>query len=78
MIRKERLIRITNLWMASSSCKFLFPEECRPTMRWLRDQQKARRIPFVKIGRLVFFCPAQVRAALEQNSSFYPRTARAA
>jgi hypothetical protein len=58
--------------------QILFPEECRPTMRWLRDQQKARRIPFVKVGRLVFFCPAQVRAALERNSSFCPRTARAA
>ena len=44
--------------------EILFPDECRPTTRWLRDQQKARRIPYVKIGRLVFFCPAQVRAAL--------------
>jgi hypothetical protein len=43
----------------------LFQAECRPTLRWLRDQQKARRIPFVKIGRLVFFCPAQVRQALQ-------------
>lgn len=44
----------------------LFAENCRPTLRWLRDQQKSRRIPFVKIGRLVFFNPAHVRVALEQ------------
>ena len=45
----------------------LFQADCRPTLRWLRDQQKVRRIPFVKIGRLVFFCPAQVRQALERE-----------
>lgn len=47
--------------------EILFPAECRPTLRWLRDQQKARRIPFIKIGRLVFFCPAQVRRSLENK-----------
>ena len=47
--------------------EILFPADCRPTLRWLRDQQKARRIPFVKIGRLVFFCPAQVRRVLESR-----------
>jgi hypothetical protein len=44
--------------------EILFTPECRPTLRWLRDQQKARRIPFVKIGRLVFFSPVQVREAM--------------
>jgi uncharacterized protein YbaR (Trm112 family) len=47
--------------------ELLFTPECRPTLRWLRDQQKARRIPFVKMGRLVFFSPAQVRRALERK-----------
>jgi hypothetical protein len=45
----------------------LFRADCRPTLRWLRDQQKARRIPFVKIGRLVFFNPGQVRRAMEKK-----------
>ncbi|HET7624382.1 MAG TPA: hypothetical protein VFM25_03885 [Verrucomicrobiae bacterium] len=44
--------------------EILFPPDCRPTMRWLRDQQKSRSIPFVKIGRLVFFRPAQVRESV--------------
>jgi uncharacterized protein YbaR (Trm112 family) len=46
--------------------EILFQPECRPTLRWLRDQQRARRIPYVKIGRLVFFSPEQVRRALER------------
>lgn len=47
----------------------LFPNEaCRPSLRWLRDQQKRNVIPFLKIGRLVFFDPPQVRAALAENS----------
>lgn len=47
--------------------EILFTDECRPTLRWLRDQQKTRRIPYMKIGRLVFFSPAQVRRALEKS-----------
>ena len=47
--------------------ELLFPADCRPTLRWLRDQQKARRIPFVKVGRLVFFSPSQVRNALSKG-----------
>lgn len=43
--------------------QLLFPEKCRPTVRWLRDQQKARRVPFRKIGRLIFFEPNEVREA---------------
>ncbi len=47
--------------------EMLFDEGARPTMRWLRDQQKARTIPHMKIGRLVFFNPEQVRKALENR-----------
>jgi len=50
--------------------EILFPPDCRPTVRWLQDQRAARRIPFVKIGRLVFFSPAQVRKALENRANF--------
>lgn len=44
--------------------KIMFPPKCRPTLRWLRDQQKTRRVPFIKMGRLVFFDPVKVREAL--------------
>ena len=42
----------------------LFDESCRPSLRWIRDQQRRRAIPFVRIGRLVFFDVSQVRARL--------------
>ena len=42
----------------------LFDESCRPSLRWLRTQQKRRAIPSCRIGRLVFFDPDAVRAAL--------------
>jgi len=42
----------------------LFEESSRPSLRWLREQQALRTIPFVRIGRLIFFNPTQVRAAL--------------
>lgn len=42
----------------------LFAESCRPSLRWLRTQQKRKTIPSIKIGRLVFYDPDAVRAAL--------------
>lgn len=49
-----------------------FDEASRPSLRWLRMQTKARAIPSVRIGRLIFYSPEQVRNALEK------RTVRAA
>jgi hypothetical protein len=45
--------------------ELLFEEQSRPSLRWLREQQARRAIPFVRLGRLVFFDLAQVRAALK-------------
>jgi hypothetical protein len=42
----------------------VFDENSRPSMRWLRGQTKARAIPFIRIGHLVFFDVEMVRAAL--------------
>lgn len=49
---------------ASGLLKALFEEDCRPSLRWLRDQQKAGTIPCRRLGRLVFFDLDEVRAAL--------------
>ena len=46
----------------------LFSQECRPSMRWLRTQTKARTIPHVRIGHLVFFDLEMVRAALASKN----------
>lgn len=53
----------------------LFSPEVRPSLRWLRQQQKARAIPFVKIGRLVFFDPLAVKLHLETKRTVRAKTA---
>jgi hypothetical protein len=54
--------------------EILFPhEKCRPSLRWLRDQQKRRTIPFIKISHLVFFDAEQVRDALASQHTIRPR-----
>ena len=42
----------------------LFDDDARPSIRWLRQQTKAKAIPFIRIGHLVFFDVDMVRAAL--------------
>jgi hypothetical protein len=42
----------------------LFAPECKPSLRWLRSQTKAKTIPHVRIGHLVFFDVEMVRSAL--------------
>jgi hypothetical protein len=42
----------------------LFAPECRPSLRWLRTQTKAKSIPYFRIGHLVFFDVEMVRASL--------------
>ena len=49
--------------------EILFDEASRPSLRWIRDQQKARRLPFAKIGRLVFFDPVACKAALDAKAT---------
>lgn len=42
----------------------VFDPEAKPSMRWLRSQTKAKSIPYVRIGHLVFFDVDMVRASL--------------
>lgn len=45
----------------------LWHDDARPSLRWLRDQQRRRTMPFIKISGKVFFSPTAVRAALDQR-----------
>jgi len=54
---------------AEKLLEILFDESSRPSLRWIRDQQKARRLPFAKIGRLVFFDPVACKAALDAKAT---------
>lgn len=48
--------------------EMLFEEDCRPKIRWLRNMQAKRIIPYYKIGHLVFFDPEKVREALVRRN----------
>jgi len=54
----------TQLVDAKRLLELLFDEKSRPCLRWVRDRQKRREIPFVKVGRLCFFDPERVREHL--------------
>ena len=42
----------------------LFDVNAKPSLRWLRTQTKAKTIPHIRIGHLVFFDVEMVRTAL--------------
>jgi hypothetical protein len=49
--------------------EILFDEASRPSLRWLRDQQRNRTVPFVKISRRVFFDPVIVKAHFDAKAA---------
>ena len=61
LVRAERLLEL------------LFDDESRPSLRWLRQMQAQRKIPYVKIGHLVRFDVAQVRTSLEEDCTVHSR-----
>ena len=63
----------TKLLDAEGLLAELFPQDARPTVRWLREQQRRRAIPFIKLGRLVFFDPLAVREAIATRHTVAPR-----
>lgn len=54
--------------------EILFAAECRPSLRWLRDNQNS--IPHVRIGRLVFFDPPAVKAHFDAKNQRRTEAAR--
>ena len=56
----------------------LFDPQCKPSLRWLRSQTKAKAIPFIRIGHLVFFEVDMVRAALAAKNLVRHRLSAAA
>ena len=53
----------------------LFAPEAKPSVRWLRSQTKAKSIPFIRIGHLVFFDLEMVRTALATKNLVRHRVA---
>jgi hypothetical protein len=54
---------------ATKLLEILFDEASRPSLRWLREQQKNRSIPFCRIGRRVFFDPQLVKQHLDAKAT---------
>jgi len=54
--------------------RILFPDKAsRPCLRYFRELQRKRLIPFVKLGRRTFFDPAEVRRAIDRQFSVRAR-----
>lgn len=54
--------------------RLVFPDEAtRPCLRYFRELQRKRLVPFKKIGRLTFFDPVEVRRALDRQFSVHVR-----
>lgn len=53
--------------------KIVWPDPAsRPCLRWLRGLQKTKALPFLKVGRRVFFNPEKVRQELERRYTIPP------
>ena len=52
----------------------IFPTGREPSIRTLRDWTKLRRIPYHKIGRLVYFDPAEVSTHIRTRLKIQARS----
>jgi hypothetical protein len=58
---------------AKTLLELLWDEDSRPSLRWLRTQTKAKALPFVRMGHLIFFYPPDVRSALDRKYTIRAR-----
>ena len=54
---------------AEQLLEIIFAPECKPSVRWLRSQTRAKAIPHIRIGHLVFFDVEMVRSALAERNA---------
>ena len=53
---------------ADELLKVIWPSvESRPSLRWLRQMQALRRIPYIRLGRRIFFDVGAVRRVIESR-----------
>ena len=76
---EERLqnTNVPELLDANGLLERLWPEaRSRPSLRWLREQQKRKAIPYIKWGRRIFFDPKQVAAVIADKLTVRPKQPR--
>lgn len=72
-MRDEIAFTNSKLVDAQGLLEELFSEECRPSLRWVREMQRRRKIPYIKIGHLVRFDVECVRRSLAENYTIMAR-----
>jgi hypothetical protein len=66
--KPENLSANPGLVDADELLKVIWPsDKSRPSLRWLRQMQASRRIPYIRLGRRIFFDPTAVRRVIEQR-----------
>jgi hypothetical protein len=55
---------------ANTLLSLLWDEASRPSLRWLREQQARRTIPYIKLGARVWFSPVDVKRHLREKWTF--------
>ncbi len=58
---------------ANGLLEALFDPAARPSLRWLRQMQAQRKIPYIKLGHLVRFDVEEVREALRNDCTVHSR-----
>ena len=54
---------LTHLVAAPALLEQVWPDQrSRPSLRWLREQQRIRAVPTTRVGRRALFCPTHVLA----------------
>jgi hypothetical protein len=61
---------------AKTLLALLWDEASRPSLRWLREQQARRTIPYIKLGARVWFQPSEVQRHLQQKWTLKQRSPR--
>jgi len=51
----------------------LFQPESRPSLEWLRRRTRARAIPSIRVGRLIFYDPPAVREKLAVKNTVHAK-----
>ena len=66
--KTENLNASPGLVDADELLKVIWPSvESRPSLRWLRQMQASRRIPYIRLGRRIFFDVNAVRRVIENR-----------
>ena len=62
---------------AKGLTELLFEKDSRPSVRTVREWQKKRLIPFIKLGGLVLFNPDDVSSAINGRFRIIAKTGKA-